>query len=83
MTLVYAEEVEKIGYYTNKNTDTIYTIRPLINERIMSLKIKLRKFSIEMLKRLSVICDFYVYTHGRTEYANEVLKILKDQSKII
>ncbi len=33
-----------------------------------------------MLKKLSYFCDFYIYTHGRTPYANEVVSILKETS---
>ncbi len=80
MTMVYAEEAEKMCNYSNKDLETVYTLSPIVNEKKMKLLMKLRKFSIEMLKKLSYFCDFYIYTHGRTPYANEVVSILKETS---
>jgi hypothetical protein len=80
MTMVYAEEAEKMCNYSNKDLETVYTLSPIVNEKKMRLFMKLRKYSIEMLKKLSCFCDFYIYTHGRTPYANEVVSILKETS---
>lgn len=80
MTIVYSEEVEKISNYSNRDSETVYTLNPFVNDRHIKLYMKLRRFSKEMLKKLSYFCDFYVYTHGRTSYANEVIRVIKEQS---
>ena len=73
----------EIKKYSIQNSDkNIFDLKIPFEGRSIKYRIQIRKYVVEMLIKLSSFCNFYIYTLGRTAYANEVLKLLKQISKL-
>ena len=72
---------ENLSYSIQNSDKNIFDVSIPLEGHTVRLRIQIRKFVVEMLLNLNSFCDFYIYTLGRTPYANEVIKILKELSK--
>ena len=79
MTLIYAKLFNGKTSIL-ENTDDYFYIKIEIQKIIYNFRLKIRNYTIELLKKLSQFCNIYVFTHGQTPYATEVIKILVDLS---
>ena len=64
------QNIDQDEYYISVFSD--------IQEKIFTLKVKVRKGLALFFKKLSVICEFYINTMASKPYVSEILKILEN-----
>jgi hypothetical protein len=80
-TLLFAEHDSKLN---NANPWKLEAplITPVIGNTPYKLRLKIRKNTIDLLRRASNFCNIFIYTHGQEPYAWEVVRVLTELSGI-
>lgn len=83
-TLIFADQADRVDNldYQNPDKEEIFLIQPMISKNVYKLKFKIRKNCLELIRKLSKICNIFIYTHAQEPYAKEVVKLLSERSGI-